>query len=50
MRIFGLIMLGVLGIVLLVSISFGATWLGIEWDGFFGARRANVVEDLECRR
>lgn len=30
------------GLVLAGSFAFGATWLGIEWRGFFGPKRAEV--------
>jgi hypothetical protein len=33
-------------IVLLGSLAFGTTWLGIEWHGFFGPKRQNVEREI----
>lgn len=42
MRTFGYIVASLFGLAALLSLAFGLTWLGIEWRGFFGPRRAAV--------
>ncbi len=33
-------------VVLIASLMFGLTWLGIEWRGFFGPKRAAVEREV----
>ena len=40
------IVIGVLVLVVLLSLSFGLTWLGIEWYGFFGPKREAVRREV----
>ncbi len=42
MRTVGFIFGGIAVLVILSALCFGLTWVGIEWDGFFGAKRADV--------
>ena len=42
----GWLMAAVAGIVLLYSLAFGMTWIGIEWRGFFGPKRAIVERNI----
>jgi len=37
-----IIMLVVLGIFILVPMSFGLEWAGLEWQGFFSQKQANI--------
>lgn len=46
LSIAGAILGGILIIVLLVSLAFGAEWLGIKWKGFFGPKHANVEREI----
>ncbi len=46
MKIFGYITGAILTIVLLVSLAFGAEWMGIKWYGFFGPKRAAVRREV----
>ena len=46
MRVFGWIVTGLLGLALLLTLAFGATWLGIEWYGFFGPKREAVRREV----
>lgn len=46
MRIVGLVLLCVAALVFLFALSFGAEWLGLEWYGFFGKKRANIEREI----
>jgi len=46
MKVFGRIVLGVIGIVLLASLAFGLEWVGIKWYGFFGPKREAVRREV----
>lgn len=44
--IIGLITGGIILIVFLIALNFGATWLGIEWRGFFGEKEASMQYEV----
>ncbi|MDP3880726.1 MAG: hypothetical protein Q8Q32_00900 [bacterium] len=46
MRIFGWIVASIFGLAFIVTLAFGATWLGIEWRGFFGPKKAAVEREI----
>lgn len=46
MRTVGTIFGGIAALVLLLSLCFGLTWMGIEWRGFFGPKRAAVERKI----
>ncbi len=35
-----------IGIAVMLALSFGLTWFGIEWDGFFNVKRANMEREV----
>ena len=46
MNKFKTVTLVVLAIVAIVAVSFGSTYLGQEWDRFFGTRQADVERSI----
>jgi len=46
MKIVGLVLLGIIIVVLLGGLCFGLEWLGIEWEGFFAAKREGVRREV----
>lgn len=46
MKVIGYIALGIVSLAILLSLLFGLTWLGIEWRGFFGPKRAAVEREI----
>jgi hypothetical protein len=42
MRVVGWLAIAVFGLAVVLGLCFGLTWLGIEWRGFFGPKRAAV--------
>lgn len=46
MKVFGYVVLGVVGLVLLASLAFGLEWAGIKWYGFFGPKREAVRREV----
>lgn len=42
MRVVGYIAAIIAAVVMILSLCFGLTWLGLEWRGFFGPKRAAV--------
>lgn len=46
LALFGGIVAVIAVIVLLGSMAFGATWLGIQWDGFFQPMREDVRREV----
>jgi len=46
MRIAGYVLAIIAAFVFVFSLMFGLTWLGIEWRGFFGPKRAAVERQI----
>lgn len=46
MRIFGIIVASLLGLVFFISLGFGAEWLGVKWRGFIGPQKAEVERQI----
>lgn len=46
LKIFGSVVLCVVGLVILLSLAFGAEWLGVEWKGFFDKKKANIAREV----
>ena len=46
MKIFGYIVLGLIGVVLLASLAFGLEWADIAWKGFFGPKHEAVRREV----
>ena len=46
MKIIGLIAAVVVSLAVSISLLFGLTWMGIEWRGFFGPKRAAVEREI----
>lgn len=46
MKGFGIVVAALAGLFLVIALLFGLTWLGIEWDGFFGPKRAAVEREI----
>ncbi len=46
MKTLGWIAAGFAAVVVVFSLMFGLTWLGIEWRGFFGPKRAAVEREI----
>lgn len=45
-KVFGAGFAAILGIAAVLSLCFGLTWLGIEWRGFFGPKKADVERSI----
>ena len=41
-----LVFVGIIGCVVMFSLTFGLTWIGIEWRGFFGSKQAAVERKI----
>lgn len=46
LKVIGAVFGGAFAIAALLSLMFGLTWLGIEWRGFFGPKRAAVEREI----
>lgn len=46
MKIFGYVVLGILGVVMMASLAFGLEWAGIAWKGFFGPKHEAVRREV----
>ncbi len=46
MKTVGYVVLTLIGLVFLVSLCFGAEWLGIKWYGFFEPKREAVRREV----
>ena len=46
MKVFGIAVAALAGLFLFIAMIFGLTWMGIEWRGFFGPKRAAVERKI----
>lgn len=46
MKVFGIVVAALAGLFLFIALMFGLTWMGIEWRGFFGPKRAAVERKI----
>ena len=46
MKIFGIVVIGLLCMAMLASLAFGLEWAGIKWYGFFGPKREAVRREV----
>ena len=46
MKTFGWIIASLFGLAFILVLSFGLTWAGIEWRGFFGPKQAAVEREV----
>lgn len=46
MKTFGTIILIILILFATIALSFGLEWMGLEWEGFFKAKKANIDREV----